>query len=256
MTKAQLGRVRKFVADNIGAFHAGVLAKVQENKLNKLLSRCNPYLYKAKSREVAHDFVERLLADSLALSERTQFGSFLEQLAIFVGAEMHGGRKSVAEGVDLEFVRDGTHFIVSIKSGPNWGNSSQHKKQGEQFRTAKKVARQAGPGNRVEAVLGCCYGRVENDKGDYDVISGQVFWRFLSGDDALYQEIVEPLGHQAASHNDEFRKAYAQLLNRMTKEFTDRFCDDKGRIQWDKVVEFNAAQKPPKPPPKRARKKG
>ena len=121
MTKAQLGRVRKFVADNIGAFHAGVLAKVQKKTLNELLKRCNPYLYKAKSREVAHDFVERLLADSLALSERTQFGSFLEQLAIFVGAEMHGGRKSVAEGVDLEFVRDGTHFIVSVKSGPNWG---------------------------------------------------------------------------------------------------------------------------------------
>ena len=255
MTKAQLGRVRKFVADNIGAFHAGVLAKVQKKTLNELLKRCNPYLYKAKSREVAHDFVERLLADSLALSERTQFGSFLEQLAIFVGAEMHDGRKSVAEGVDLEFVRDGTHFIVSIKSGPNWGNSSQHKKQSDQFRTAKKVARQAGPGNRVEAVLGCCYGQVEKDKGDYDVISGQAFWRFLSGDDSLYLRIIEPLGNQAKRRNQEFADAYDQMLNQLTQEFMERFCVG-GKIQWEEVVKFNSGKERPKPPPKRARKKG
>ena len=263
MRKVQLNKVRKFVTDNIGAFHAGVLAQIRKKTLNELLGRCNPYLYKAKLREDAHDYVERLLADSLSLSERTQFGRFLERLAIYVGEELYGGGKSTTEGVDLEFARDGEWFIVSIKSGPNWGNSSEQKKQREQFHIAMRVARQNDRQRRVTSVLGCCYGKVDKDKGDYRVMAGQAFWHFLSNDDELYMQIVEPLGHEARRHNDEFKEAYAQLLNRMTQEFTNRFCVD-GKIQWEELVRFNSARKPLKPPPvpnlprkrKQARKKG
>ena len=31
----------------------------------------------------------------------------------------------VSPGIDLEFDKDGVRYIVTIKSGPNWGNSSQ-----------------------------------------------------------------------------------------------------------------------------------
>ncbi len=61
------------------------------------------------------------------------FGDFLEGLAVFVGKQVCGGWKSSAQGVDLEFGKDGTRFILAIKSGPNWGNSRQISKMKEDF---------------------------------------------------------------------------------------------------------------------------
>ena len=53
------------------------------------------------------------------------------------------GLKSGVTGIDLEFVKDGARYIVSIKSGPNWGNSSQVKDmQSTDFRTAARTIRQ------------------------------------------------------------------------------------------------------------------
>lgn len=267
MTEAQLDKVRNFIADNIGKFHAGVLAKVRDPKninLDILLSRFNPYLYKAKALENAHEFVKRLLEDKLRRSEGTQFGQLLENIAVFVGGMLYDGRKSAGKSVDLEFTRDGKHFVVSVKSGPNWGNRSQHASMESDFRTAKKIAGQGGMGGDKIFVVGSCYGRKGNqNQASHIRYCGQEFWRFLSGDDDLYLKIIEPLGHQAAKRNDEFNTAYDQLLNKLTQEFANRFCVD-GRIQWERLVEFNSAREKPrrprasKPPrrPKQARKKG
>ena len=49
------------------------------------------------------------------------------------------GRKSSAEGIDLEFERDTIYYLVSIKSGPNWGNSGQIKKMVQNFAKARRI---------------------------------------------------------------------------------------------------------------------
>ena len=52
----------------------------------------------------------------------------------------------------------------------------------------------------IVAVNGCCYGRDNKpDKGEYYKYCGQVFWEFISGDDELYRDIIEPLGHQTVA---------------------------------------------------------
>jgi hypothetical protein len=66
------------------------------------------------------------------------FGDFLEQLAIFVNKKVYGGVKSSAEGIDLEFEKDNIKYIVTIKSGPNWGNSGQISKMKQKLQTSKK----------------------------------------------------------------------------------------------------------------------
>ncbi|GBE26604.1 modification methylase DpnIIB [bacterium BMS3Bbin03] len=46
------------------------------------------------------------------------------------------------------------------------------------------------------------YGRDNKpDKGEYQKLCGQRFWTFLSGDDLLYTDIIEPLGHKAKEKN-------------------------------------------------------
>ena len=205
------------------------------------MKRKNPYLFKAKNILTAQDIVEALLSAHLSSQEETIFGEFLEGLAIFICRKVYGGTKSAAEGIDLEFEKDKIKYIVSIKSGPNWGNSSQIKKMKDNFNKAKRILRTNTPGANIVAVNGCCYGRNKNyDKGEYLKYCGQKLWHFLSANENLYTEIIEPLGHKAKEKNQEFSEAYAELVNRFTIEFGQEFCDN-GRINWEKLVKFNSS---------------
>ena len=97
----------------------------QTIKLEKVLKRKNPYLFKAKDIMSAEQLVRSFMDAHMSSREETIFSEFLEGLAIFINGEIYGGTKSLAEGIDLEFEKDGIKYSVSIKSGPNWGNSSQ-----------------------------------------------------------------------------------------------------------------------------------
>ncbi|MBN1146674.1 MAG: hypothetical protein JXA78_05425 [Anaerolineales bacterium] len=132
--------------------------------------------------------------------------------------------------------------IVSIKSGPNWGNSRQINKMREDFRKAQRILRTSGGATQVLAVNGCCYGKDRQpDKGDYHKLCGQAFWEFISGNDRLYVDIIEPLGHRAKVRNDEFEKAYASVIIQFSRQFMEEFCTDDG-IDWEKLVEFNSGK--------------
>jgi hypothetical protein len=91
-------------------------------------------------------------------------------------------------------------------------------------------------------VNGCCYGRNgKEDKGDYHKLCGQQFWAFISGDENLYTEIIEPLGYQAKKRNEDFDKRYAKIINQFSKSFMDHFCN-QGEINWGKLVQFNSGK--------------
>lgn len=93
------------------------------------------------------------------------------------------------------------------------------------------------------SVNGCCYGRDNQpNKGDYWKLCGQEFWEFISGNNQLYLEIVEPLGYRAKERNEEFSKEYGRILNLFTNEFFQNFCTD-GKIDWEKLVKFNSEKK-------------
>ena len=234
-------KVRDYVAANINGFHQTRLEKLEGLKLKQILKRKNPYLFKAKNIHTAEALVRVLLDAHLSSQEETLFGDFLEGLAIFINARTFGGKKSNAEGIDLEFDRDGVRWLVSIKSGPNWGNSSQINKLRDNFRKATRIARTGKSKLNVRAVNGCCYGRDETpDKGDFQKLCGQRFWDFISGSATLYIDIIEPLGHQAKQRNDEFDEAYSKVVNRFTEGFIADFCVD-GIIDWPGLVKFNSA---------------
>ncbi len=241
MRTLDLDEVVKFVEETIGrSFHERRIASLQKLKLNQILKRKNPYLFKAKDIHTAHELVQSLLDAHLSSQEETIFGDFLESLAIFVCEKVFGGKKSSAEGIDLEFEREGKWYIVSIKSGPNWGNSSQIKRMVQNFKKAQSILRRNVNSRPIVAVNGCCYGKENQpEKGDYLKLCGQDFWELISGNDKLYIEIIEPLGHQAKQHNEDFQKEYARLINIFTQEFLQEFCVN-GRIDWPKLVQFNS----------------
>jgi hypothetical protein len=167
----------------------------------------------------------------------------MEGLAIFINETVYKGRKSGILGIDLEFDFKDTRYIVTIKSGPNWGNSSQINKLITDFKTAKRTLRTSNSKLNIIAVNGCCYGKDNQPaKGEYFKYCGQRFWEFISGDKELFTKIIEPLGHQAKERNDDFLISYSKMINLFTKEFSDTFCKRDGSIDWEKLVRFNSAQ--------------
>ena len=237
-----IDEVVKYVERNIGSFHVKRLQNLDELKLHKILKRKNPYLFKAKNILTAQDLVKVLLDAHLSSQEETIFGDFLEGLAIFICGRVYDGKKSAAEGIDLEFSKDGIKYIVAIKSGPNWGNSNQILRMKDNFLKAIKILKTNNPKIHVIAVNGCCYGKDNKpEKGNYQKLCGQRFWEFISGNENLYTEIIEPLGHKAKEKNEQFLESYPQVVNKFTLEFMNEFCVD-GKIKWEKLVKFNSGK--------------
>lgn len=183
--------------------------------------------------------MKTILDAHLSSQEEGTFGGFLEELAVFICGRVYGGKKSSAEGIDLDFQKNGTVYLVSIKSGPNWGNSRQVTKMKDDFRKAKRILGTNTKGVKVVAINGCCYG-----KGDYLKLCGQRFWEFISGNEDLYTDIVEPLGHKAKEKNEEFLIEYTKAINKFTLEFSKEYCAPDGSILWKKLVQFNSGKKP------------
>lgn len=238
-----------YVEGHIGTFHAKRLQKLERLDLHKLLVRKNPYLFRAKNVLTAETLVKSVLDAFLSSQEETLFGDFLEGIAVFVCGKVYGGEKPATnylEGIDLVFENDGRVYIVEIKSGPNWGNSSQIKKMLLNFEAAKAVLEAERPGAEVVAVNGCSYGRESNfvqRGGAYLKLCGQDFWRFISANDELYVEIIEPLGHQAKQNNEEFQEKYAAIVNRFTFQFGREYCLPDGAIDWEYLVRWTSERR-------------
>ena len=244
MQLLNLQDIYKYVEENIGIFHNKRLNSLEKLKLDKILKRKNPYLFKAKNILTAQDIVKVILDAYLSSQEETIFGEFLEGLSIFINEKVYSGRKSAAEGIDLEFENEDIKYIVSIKSGPNWGNSSQIKKMKDNFRKAKRILGTNTSKINIVAVNGCCYGRDNKpEKDEYLKLCGERFWYFISGNRQFYTDIFEPLGHQAKQKNEDFTFAYSNLINKFTIEFGKDFCDENGAINWKKFVIFNSSEK-------------
>ena len=217
------------------------MSTLQKLDLNRVLKRKNPYLFRAKNMLTSDEIIESMLDALLSSSEEKMFGDFFEHLAIFVSTQLTGGVKSSAAGIDLEFERGNVRYLVAIKSGPNWGNSSQYSALENYFKKAKQILSQNHNQMFVQPVLGICYGSTKTvDRGLYTKITGQSFWHFISDDEHFYQRIVEPIGYQARLHNERFHEARAALKNRLSARFTHEFCHETGEINWPLLIEFNS----------------
>ena len=235
--------ITEYVEAHVDEFNLRRLAHLKSLDLRKLLRRKNPYLFQSLDPVGPRELIAHMMNAYLFSQEEAMFGEFLERLAIEMARLAYGGRKSGITGIDLELEKGDDRYIVSIKSGPNWGNSSQLAKMRTDFRNATRTIRRGNPTVNVVAVNGCCYGQTtaSYDKGDYLKLSGRAFWLFLTGDDSFYLRIVEPLGYLGYERNETFAEDRAVILRKFENEFVKDFCDPRtGRIDWNSLVRYNS----------------
>ena len=240
MKRLQLQQIYNYVERHISIFHQKRLDYVQ-NKVDllKILRQKNPYLFKAKNILTAQDLIKGFLDAFLQSQEETLFGDFIEDLAIFVCDSVYGAKESELTGIDLEFEKEGVIYIVEIKAGWNWGNSSQIRQLRINFENAKKILGKRTK-KQIVAVNGCCFGKDNKpEKKGYFKLCGQRFWEFISGKEKLYIDIIDPISYKAKQRNEEFLESYAQSINKLVLEFSQEFCND-GKINWAKLVEYNS----------------
>lgn len=241
MNKIELDEIREYVKDNIVDFHARRISILQNLTLHRLLNK-NPYLFRAKNVTKASELIEETMSAFLSSSEEKLFGDFLEDLALFIASKTADGHKSSSSGVDLEFSSNDVYYLISVKSGTNWGNSSQHKKLAQDFRDAVIRLRQSKHVKMIQPVLGICYGKAKTviTRDGYLKVVGQNFWTLISGEKELYKQIIEPIGYLAKEYNENYLLERAKITNLLTRSFIDNFCDATGVIDWPKVVEQNS----------------
>lgn len=201
----------------------------------KILMRKNPFLYRVRVKSDADELVKMIIDAYLSSSEETLFGTVLEQVAISVCRHAKGGRKSSTEEIDLEYGDDDKRTLIQIKSGVNWGNSSQHKAQRDAFSRARRILRQGHANLHVRCIEGCCYGKSEiRDRGTHEKIVGNEFWKEISGWDGTAGAVLGLIGRHAANGLTDARtKAQEQMIEFLRREGV---ADSDGIISWDRLL--------------------
>jgi type II restriction endonuclease EcoO109I-like protein len=232
-------RLEKEVERCLEKFYASRLAGLEKLSLKKVLQKKNPYLYRALGVEKASEIVEQNLAAFVISSDETIFGNcFFEPLACLVS----GGKVSDAEGVDFTVEHPDRYLAVAVKSGPNWGNRDQHKRQSTNFDSLRsrlyKIQKLFDP------LVGQAYGRQASEPTENSRFrrkSGQAFWQEITGDADFYLKLVRLMKDVPARNRPKYRALWDQAVNKFTAEFIRDFCGQSGAIDWEKLVAFSSA---------------
>jgi hypothetical protein len=244
MNRITQNLIDEYIDKNMASFFEKQIELLSTVEFSDLMGTMHPYRPLINFPLSASSIVSVLLDTYISSSEETLFEDLFEGLAIFINGKVYSGWKSGIKGIDLEFDNNGIRYIVSIKSGPNWGNSSQIEKMVNTFNTAKKTLQTSNSHLNIMCINGCCYGKYNNpDKGSYYKYCGQAFWEFIGGNENIYTDIIEPLGRHIKITNKKYFESYARMINKFTKEFLDLFCDDNGSLDWNKLVKFNSGKK-------------
>lgn len=234
-------KVIRAISSSLETFYNSLLKSIDKIKLNDILKRKNPYLYRAKAMHKAEDIVEAILSAYVSSSEETIFGNaFFEPIAKAVS----GGNKALAEGIDIMIEDDENNIMhaIAVKSGTSVFNADSKKRQEQNFNAGAKLASQAHL--RYDPIIGYAYGKKRTTgKGRpkiYRELAGQDFWYELTGDVNFYKKIISYMGNMPEEYLLHYQESYDKAKNRLLKSFMNDFCKENGEIDWDKLVEFNS----------------
>lgn len=242
--KRSTHEVEEKIQELLSDFYKQRIATLNGLKLKSALKRKNPYLFKSIGLNEASELVELMLAAYMSSSDEGIFGNvFFEPLARFVGV----GDVAPCEGVDIARQDGDIYTAIAVKSGPNVFNAQSRKRQIDDFNSLKNRLRKVY--KHVDPVVGYCYGRKgtrKNSNKAFRELAGQAFWAEITGDPEFYLKIIKLMKDFPLQHLPEYKEAWARALNRFTGEFIAEFCDNKGAILWEKIVEFNSSSTPSK----------
>ena len=173
----------------------------------------------------------------LSSSEETMFGNVLERIALAICTPAKGGRKSSTSNIDLEYDEGGQRTIIQIKSGPNWGNSSQRKKLEADFNTARRTIIQGDSTQVIRCVEGICYGSSRTKYlGSHWQLIGNHFWHDISGWEGTALGVLRIIGlHAENGLADTREQARKELVSYLKAEGA---VSSVGHVKWESLLDL------------------
>lgn len=149
-----------------------------------------------------------------------------------------GGWKSGIEGIDLEYSRGaGKRVLVQVKSGKNWGNSSQKKQLKLYFERASQILLQGGSVKYVHCIEGIAYGKREQKHlSSHERIVGAAFWEEISGWEDLYFALMTTVGHCAGNGLQDAKEETVKKIVHFMEE--KNMLEHGGNINWERLISF------------------
>jgi AAA15 family ATPase/GTPase len=234
--------LQELIKQRLERFYERRIANLTQVELFDVLKRKNPYLLRAIGISSAAQLVEILLHQHIMASDETIFGTeFIEPVALAVS----GGKKSSAEGVDIEIEDNSTYKAVSVKSGPNIFNSSQVRKMNEQFEELRRRLQHYLHQTRkqFDPILGAAYGRRNlpaSGKRSYRHVAGQAFWKELTGDPDFYLKVIRLMKDYMEQHRRVFEQEMDKAKNRFARVLLIEFAEADGTLNWEKLLKYNS----------------
>lgn len=231
--------VVKAIANALDSFYKSLIKKIDSLNIKAVMRRKNPYLFRAKAMNGAAQIIDAILSAFVSSSEETIFGNvFFEPIATAAAQ----GQKALAEGVDIMIERNDTIYAIAVKSGTSVFNADSRKKQEQNFMAASKLAQQAK--KRFVPIVGYGYGNKKTSNRGlpkfYIELAGKEFWAELTGDEEFYIKLIRYMDQLPEKYIEDFDVSYQKASNRLVREFTQQFCFKDGRIDWERLVEFNS----------------
>ncbi len=205
----------------------------------------NPFLIRILSHELKLDnseaIVRWLVSQRLERGTVTSFGIALQDAAkIF--SEGTG-----VEGADILKSKQGVHYHIQVKSGPNTIPKDLGVRIAQLLRSAQRRNRGS------VALYGMCYGskaqvssivrKYVQEEGGVDWISGREFWEFISDDPQCLSEIYEIAAEVGSTFKDPRGESLSEIIEakirELTKEF-ERTYGKSGKPMWKRLLENNS----------------
>ena len=234
--KILVGLVNK----HLSSFYRRRIECLDQLELKKVLSRKNPYLFRAIGIHDVGDLIQNLLVAYSSSSDETLFGNeFFEPLA----RDLAGGKTADGEGVDVLVEKPMRNVAYAVKSGTSVFNASSRRDQSMSFQKMRQ--RLFKTQKQFDPVVGYCYGRkskARNTVASFREVAGQVFWEELTGDPDCYVKILEAMQDYPDRHRIEFRGAWDRAVNRFSMEFMLNFMSSDGSINWKELLQYNSGR--------------
>ena len=215
----------------LSGFTEKVEVRLRENP-EKIFRRKNPFLYRLRGSENAVELADTIISAYISSSEETMFGTVMGKIAAVVCKYGKGGWSSGIAKIDLEYDEDGQRKIVQVKSGPNWGNSSQHGALRAAFTKATQTLRQSDL--LVVCIEGISYGKTERrDLGTHIRYTGDAFWEEISGHPRTAENVMEVIGTHAGNGLLDVR---AETHSNMVDYLNETEIAVSDEIDWDRLL--------------------
>lgn len=240
-----LEELENLIKERLKAFYDRRIAILKSLELKDLISK-NPYLFRATGISEAPQLVEELMKSRLTKSDETVFGEeFFEEIAKAVG----NGEKAEQVGMDLVIETEDDYIVMEMKSGDNWQNARMGRGIKADFDTAYQDYLSSGTKKRFVAILGQATGRKnreadEEDGRIYLVRSGQLLWQTITGDSDFYLKLTRLMKDYPLRLRPDYQDAWSTALNKLNRDFSVRFVDKDGHIDWEELTRVNSGYVP------------